>query len=115
MGEHTMDEPTEFMPDEGETTEKKDVFPLKAIPALDHFQRLYGKSCTGDDKKAVRLFKEFESAEKLKRLKGELISISQNKASDELCAKYLGKTRKSKFGSWAKWAIMMLAQVNSRS
>lgn len=110
-----MDESTEILPDEGETTEKKDVFPLKAIPALDHFQRLYGKSCAGDDKKAVRLFKEFESSEKVKRMKGELIAISQNKASDELCGKYLGKMRKAKFGSWAKWAMMMLAQVNSRS
>lgn len=90
-------------------------FQVKALPTLEKYQRLYGKTCDGNDRKAMKLFKEYESRESLQRLTRELHAISTMKVADELCERVVGKTKKAKFESYAKWARMMLGCASSRA
>ena len=86
---------------------------LKALPALGSYQKTYATSLGNNDGKAIKLFKEFESQEKIRRLKSELLAIAQGRVSDELCQRILGPVRKSKFGGFDAWAKYALGFVNS--
>ncbi len=98
---------------QSEPQEKKD-YPMKGIPNLDFYQKTYGRSCGNNDDKAGRVFKEYENADRIKRVKAELIAMSQGKVSPVLCERILGKTRYVKFGSWEKWAIMLINVIQSQ-
>lgn len=89
-------------------------YPLKGIPNIDFYQKTYGKSCGNNDEKAVKVFKEYENQDRVRRVKAELIGMSLGKVSPELCEKILGKSRKAKYENWEKWAAMMIATFNSK-
>ena len=91
----------------------KPDYPVKGLPNLDFYQKTYGKSCGNNDDRAGRVFKEYENNDRIKRVKAELIAISQSKVSPELCERIMGKTRKAKFGTWEKWAIMLINVISS--
>lgn len=99
-------------PTEPESPEK-DKPQVVALPALNAYLRTYAKSCGNNDQKAVKIFKEYESAEKVRRLKGELMAIQAGKVSDEVCIRILGKNRQAKLGTFPKWATMVIAALNS--
>ena len=86
---------------------------LKALPALGSYQKTYATSLGNNDGKAIKLFKEFESQDKIRRLKAELIAISQGRVTDELCVRILGPARRSRFGSFSAWAKYALGFANS--
>ena len=86
---------------------------LKGLPALAAYQKSYANSLGNNDAKAIKLFKEFESEDKIRRIKSELLAISQGRAAEELCLRILGPVRRSKFGSYAAWAKFTLGYVNS--
>ena len=86
---------------------------LKALPALLAYQKSYATSLGNNDAKAIKLFKEFESQEKIRRVKSELLAITQGRVADALCIQILGAGRRSRFGSFANWAKYALGFVNS--
>lgn len=91
-------------PDEEEQANKG----LASLPTLEYFQRTYSKSMEGADQKAVGVFKDYETAEKTRRLQNELMWIKDGKVSESTCNRIIGKKRKSKYQSYNRWAELML-------
>lgn len=89
-------------------------YPLKGIPNLDFYRKTYARSCGENDDKAVRICKEFESQDRNRKIKMELIAVSQGNVSPVLLDRVLGSNRPVKHTSWEKWALMMLATFNSK-
>ena len=85
---------------------------LNALPTLEYFQKMYGKMMDGADQKAVGVFKDYESHEKLRRLQAELMWIKDGKASESACNRIIGKKRKSKYQSYNHWAELMLVWIS---
>lgn len=78
------------------------------LPAIEYYQKSYAKSLDNNDQKAVRLFREFESHEKLRRLQQELMWLRDGKVKESTCDRVLGKKRKGKYESYAAWGRLML-------
>jgi len=83
------------------------------LPTLEYFQKMYAKSMDGADQKAVKVFKDYESHEKTRRLQSELMWIKDGKVSDAACNRIIGKKRKSKYTSYQRWAELMLLWLAS--
>jgi hypothetical protein len=86
---------------------------ILTIPTLAFYVKLYANSFSGNDKKAMAIFKQYESREKISRLRVEVYSISQGRVPDHVCAGVLGKVRKARFDGFPKWARMMLGLLAS--
>lgn len=99
--------------EEIQLVEMKD-YPMKGIPNLDFYRKTYARSCGDNDDKAVRICKEFESQDRNRKIKMELIAVSQGNVSPILLDRVLGANRPAKYTSWEKWAFMMLATFNSK-
>jgi hypothetical protein len=84
---------------------------IKLIPTLDYFQKNYGRSMEGNDMKAVRVFKDYEPAEKVRRLQHELIMIKDQRVSEKVLDAIVGKKRKSKYQGYHLWAERMLMWI----
>ena len=97
-----------------QTPTEEDKFPVKALPTIDRYMKIYGKSCDGNDRKGAGLFKEYEPADQLQRLVRELHAVRTNKAPEALCERIIGKSRKSKYESYSRWATMMIGAINKR-
>lgn len=65
-------------------------------------------ACEENDQKAVVAFKEFESREKLGRLRNELMWVKNDYVSDKVCGEIIGHRRRGKYQSYSKWASIML-------
>lgn len=85
------------------------------IPNIKYFDRTYGISCEGNDRKAVKLFKSYETQEKLRRLQRELQLVTEGKIPDSLCDTVIGKKRFHRYGGYAKWARTMMIWITERS
>jgi len=109
------DETTQETPsEEQETTVIQTEYTVKGIPNLDFYRKTYARSCGENDEKAVKIFKEFENTDRVRRVRTELVAVSLGKVSPELCEKILGKNRIVKHESWTRWATMMIAAINSK-
>lgn len=84
---------------------------LNHLPTIQYFQKTYGASLGGEDQKAVRLFKDYESQEKLRRLQFELTAIKDGKATFKACDRIIGKKRKERYSSYENWAKLMLLWI----
>ena len=93
---------------EGELAPGKKIVHL---PALEHFQKIYGKTMEGNDQKAVSVFKSYESHEKLRRLQNELSWIKDGKVATPSCDRVIGKKRKGKYLTYERWAQLMLLWI----
>jgi len=109
--EALVEEQTETKRDEPKQEEQTE---LKALPGLQFYQKTYANSCGNNDAKAIKLFKEYESREKLQRLRQELIAVSKGRASELVCNKLIGLTRKNRCNGYDKWALMVLNMLNSK-
>ena len=105
----------EETPPEKEAPNESQPAILKLLPAIQQYQKTYANSCGNNDAKAIKLFKEYESRDKLQRLRTELIAVSQGRAAEPVCNKLIGLTRKSKYNGYDKWALMALGVLNSRT
>lgn len=94
--------------DELEEGSKKKEQIIKLIPTLDYFQKNYGRSMEGNDQKAVRVFRDYEPAEKVRRLQHELQQIKDEIVADAVMDGVVGKKRKQKYKTYAGWASLML-------
>jgi len=81
---------------------------IRSIPTIKFYQTRYGKSLQGNDEKGSRVFREFESAEKVKRLKNELMWVKDSRVNDRVLREVLGAKRAHQRGSYEKWAELML-------
>lgn len=78
------------------------------LPAVEYYQKTYAKSLDDNDQKAVRLFREYESQEKVRRLQQELLWIRDGKVKESTCDRLIGKKRKGKYEGYAGWGKLML-------
>lgn len=81
---------------------------IRVLPTLHYWQKTYGTSLGGQDQKAVRVFRDYESQEKTRRLQAELMSIKDGKVTDQILDVVVGKKRKIKYAGYDKWAALML-------
>lgn len=81
---------------------------IKAISTVAFYQKRYACSCENNDEKATRLFREYESREKLVRLRNEISWIKEGWVADSVCDETVGMTRKAKYGDYENWAKLML-------
>ena len=90
-----------------EPTEKS----IGNVPTLSYWQKTYGSTMEGSDQKAVGVFKDYESHEKLRRLQSELGWIKDGKVGTTACDRVIGKKRKAKYGGYQRWAELMLLWI----
>jgi hypothetical protein len=83
-----------------------------ALTSLDYFEKTYGSTFKSDEKRALQVFKDFESKERLMRLQRDLIAVKDNKVSEAICDQVIGKSRIAKFQSYSNWAKIMLLRMN---
>ncbi len=91
-----------------EPTEKSIGF----LPTLEYWQKMYGATMDGADQKAAGVFKNYESQEKLRRLQNELSWVKDGKVSSTACDRVVGRKRKAKYGSYQRWAELMLLWIS---
>jgi hypothetical protein len=91
----------------------QDRAPLVAIPTFEYYQKMYARNMDNEDRKAVTLFKQYESHEKLRRLQAELMNIKSSQIRESTLDRLVGKTRKGRWVSYEKWAGLMLLWINS--
>ncbi|HQH26965.1 MAG TPA: hypothetical protein PLP17_06175 [Oligoflexia bacterium] len=84
-----------------------------ALPTIRDYMRTYGASLEGNDLKAVKVFRDYESHERLRRLQGELILVKNDKVPEETCDAIIGKKRRSKYQTYAAWASLMLQWISA--
>ena len=87
--------------------ENSDTGTVTLIPTLEDYQKRYA-STIEEDKKAVVVFKTYESQEKVRRLQTELAWIKEGKVKESTCNRVIGKKRKGKYQSYSRWASLML-------
>ena len=81
---------------------------LHDLPVIRYYMRRYGDSCSDDDKKAVDLFRQYESHEKLNRLRAELSALKKNKVHPSIIRPVFSGRRLARFSSHTRWAEVML-------
>lgn len=96
-----------------DSPEARPEYPIKGIPTIDFYCKTYARSCGDNDQKAIRIFKEYENQDRVRKLRAELSGVTQSKVSPILLERILGKIRPVKSQSWEKWAQMMIASLNS--
>ena len=106
-----MEESYSEFPKESDFEEKD--YSFKAIPTVKYSQRTYANSLGNNDKKAVDIFREYEPKDKIRRLKTELTAMAQERVSPQLAQTTVGPKRKGKFGSYSKWAKVVLCMLNT--
>jgi hypothetical protein len=109
------DDDEEFLSEEdesqvGEYTEEEQADSLKALPTLDYFEKRYGRSMQ-NDQKAVKVFRDYESMEKLRRLQNELVYVKEQRVGERTCQFIIGRKRAAKHGSYSHWAQLMLLWI----
>ena len=97
----------------------KGMFPLEekeewmSIPTVEYYERTYARSLGDNDRKALRVFKDYETQEKLRRLQTELQYVRDGKVSENLMNRAIGKKRAMRFEGYARWAELMLIWIST--
>lgn len=100
------------MNDEMKTKNPNDL--IKFIPNLQNFMKVYGQSFEGNDQKAFDTFRMFESDEKLRRVRGELMAIKNGKVDPRVMDNIIGKSRTVRFKSYERWAGVALQWLTKK-
>jgi len=90
-----------------------DKAPLTSIPMFEYYQKMYAKNMGNEDQKAVALFKQYESQEKLRRFQNELMNIKSSQVREATLDRVVGKARKGRWVSYEKFGGLMLLWINS--
>ena len=86
---------------------------ITGLPTIQYYMKTYGKSCGSNDRKGARLFQDYESGDKVNRLKRELAMVAQSKVTDDICARFIGNQKKATYETFARWAGFMLSSLNA--
>lgn len=81
---------------------------VRFVPSVKHYVDTYGKAFEGNDQKGAKLFREYETQEKLKRLRHELELVKNGQVEKAACENIIGKKRASKHRTYQEWARLML-------
>lgn len=81
---------------------------IVSVPTVDYFEKTYGRSMEGNDQKAVRVFREYETKEKIRRLQQELMWIKEKRVPDKTLKALIGDKRRSRYQGYDQWAARML-------
>lgn len=81
---------------------------IVAIPTIDYYEKMYGRSLEGNDQKAIGIFKTYESQEKHRRLQHELQQIKEGVVSEKVLDAVVKVKRKMKHQGYNNWATKML-------
>ena len=88
--------------------------PIVSVPTIDYFEKTYGRSLEGNDQKAIWVFREYETKEKIRRLQQELIWIKEGRVPDKTLKALIGEKRRSRYEGYDKWAARMLLWLVSK-
>ena len=88
----------EFFEDGGRTS----------YPTLAMFVKKYLRPMEGNEKKALYVFKLYETKEASRRLEGELFSIKRYEASQVYLRNLVGERKGKQYQGYDKWAGLML-------
>lgn len=91
----------------GKEKTKKDVI-IKQVPTIAYFIRTYAVGFEGNDKKACRVFNDYEPKEKKKRLAQELTWVKDGIVAENVLDEAVKKKRAVKHESYKHWAELML-------
>ncbi len=86
---------------------------IRGLPTIEYYLKTYARSCAGNDRKAAQLFKDYESGDKMIRLKRELMMVSQGKVGDDTLLRIVGPGRKNTFKSYLQWANFLVSSLNA--
>lgn len=81
---------------------------IKALPGVDHYNRMYANSLAHDDKKALKLYKEYESADWQRKLRIDVTNVKNGRVDEKVCDRIIGKKRKSRHQNYEGWGQVML-------
>ena len=84
---------------------------VSGIPTIKYYQVSYANSMANNDQKAVRTFKDFESREKLGRLRQELVWVRDGMVRSAPLNEIIGAKRRSRYGGYERWASLMLQWI----
>ena len=56
----------------------------------------------------MAIFKEYESRDKITRLRAEIYALANGRVPEKLCIQVLGLSRRGKYETYPRWARMML-------
>lgn len=79
-----------------------------AIPTIDYMIKTYAGDSHSNEKKVVRVFLDFETREKLRQLRNELVLVKDGKVSTQLLDQIVGRIRKNRYQSYQEWAGLVL-------
>lgn len=103
------DDDFEIDPEESiQDTEMRKEAPVRSVPTIQYYEKTYGRSCEGNDQKAVKLFRTYESQEKVRRLQNELIMVKDRQVSEKILDNLIGKKRASRYQGYNVWAERLL-------
>ena len=79
-----------------------------SYPTLSMFVKKYLKPMEGNEKKALSVFKLYETKEASRRLEVELASIKRDEASQKYLNNLVGEKKGKQYQGFDKWAGLML-------
>lgn len=97
-----------------EETKKDENKPRAGIPTISYYLKSYAQSFEGNEDKALRVFKDYESKEKQRRLQAELHLIKNGKVAQTTLDAIVGKKRFHRHEGYDKWAHFMLMRLLSK-
>ena len=81
---------------------------ITSIPTLGYYQKSYAGSLGNNDQKAVKVFKQYEGLEKVRRLQSELGWIANKQVYEPVLDSIASRTRKTRYKGYDAWAKLML-------
>ena len=109
-----------LVPEEAEPTEEQVEHEqrgkgrLQAIPAIAYYEKSYGHSLEGNDRKGIQIFKTYETLEQVRRIQRDLQNVKDGKVAEHVCDSIIGKKRRAKYTSYQKWAGYMLIWLTAK-
>lgn len=88
---------------------------IKFIPTIRDFILTYANKFDSNDQKAVKVYKMYESAEKTRRLQGELMALKNGRIAKHVCDNAIGRTRPARHQSYEHWAELMLIWISQKN
>ena len=80
---------------------------ITAIPMITYYQKTYALSLSNNDQKAIKVFKQYESTEKVRQLQAELRWVANGQVYVPALDGILTKKRKGRYKGYSKWAKLM--------
>ena len=79
---------------------------ISHFPEINYYLKTYANSLEGNDQKGSKVFFQYESQERVRRLQRELIQIKEGKGSKRVCNDILGKKRENKHTSYENLSLI---------